>query len=447
MDDLATISSPDSLFLPRVHIENISYMRKWGSVYCLILSMERTVFPRSVLAIHGLPLEVSLIEIPDKDYRKLFIRTAVCIPSSFRILRQNPAYGSVGHLSFTFEYGSQVSRLETGTFRMCSPVSSICIPSSVEAISSECFCDCQRLSTVFFEGDSKLSRIEDSVFLNCSSLSSICIPASVEILCSNCLGNCIRLRRLAFESGSRLSRIEGDAFSGCSSLWSLWIPSQLAELSDYALRGTKFRDILIEEGNTCFDVWNDFLFDFELRSVRFHFGEESAVTIPSFAERLAVGCFSGSTILSTVVFEDGCGISEIGDSLFANRSSLISILIPSSIQTLGSSCFYRCRNLSTVIFAFGSKLSRIAESAFAYCSSLSSICIPSSVETLDAKCFSYCIRLVYVTIEPDSKLRRVDPSAFASCPSLSSIRIPSTLDRSCFVRCDSLLIQVQRFPD
>jgi hypothetical protein len=70
--------------------------------------------------------------------------------------------------------------------------------------------------------------------------------------------------------------------------------------------------------------------------------------------------------------------------------SLASILIPSSVETICGYCFDDCRNLSSVTFESGSRVSNIGECAFRNCISLRSISIPRSIQTICWFCFMNC---------------------------------------------------------
>jgi hypothetical protein len=68
----------------------------------------------------------------------------------------------------------------------CTLAKIICISASVEIIADSSFADCDTLSNVSFEFGSNLQRIEAHAFSRCSFLQSIQIPASVEFLGLRC---------------------------------------------------------------------------------------------------------------------------------------------------------------------------------------------------------------------------------------------------------------------
>jgi hypothetical protein len=119
--------------------------------------------------------------LPDSDSK------TIVIPASLTVLTkdffQNPESVDV----VTFEAGSQIRRLESGTFAHCISLTSICIAASVEFLDTKCFrvtYDRSRtpLKTVTFEAGSHLREIAPDAFSGCLRLERICIPASVEKL-------------------------------------------------------------------------------------------------------------------------------------------------------------------------------------------------------------------------------------------------------------------------
>jgi hypothetical protein len=109
---------------------------------------------------------------------------------------------------------------------------------------------------------------------------------------------------------------------------------------------------------------------------------------------------------------------------------LTSICIPSSVEILGAYSFNDCASLSSLTFEFGSQLRQIGGSAFCGCYSLRWVFIPSSVEILGEKCFSGCSLLSICDFEQFSHLNRIETEVFSCCASLSSLWIPSSV---CFL--------------
>ena len=104
--------------------------------------------------------------------------------------------------------------------------------------------------------------------------------------------------------------------------------------------------------------------------------------------------FFQCSALTTVTFESGSKLTNIGDYAFGDCTSLESLTIPSSVTSIGECAFIRCSALSTISFVSGSKLESIGGVAFWQCKSLQSITIPASVTSIGECAFGWCESLI-----------------------------------------------------
>jgi hypothetical protein len=203
------------------------------------------------------------------------------------------------------------------------------------------------------------------------------------------------------------------------------------------------------------------------------------------------------TQLSSLIWQDDCRLSTIGDRTFCRCSSLQSICLPAAlcqvtglamvesgirnvtvdsrnrffrvsgdflldfnescvvryfghdpevsigndIKILATGCFSYCASLLSVRFARDSTVATLGDSAFRCCASLQSICIPSSSTEIADACFCNCGSLSSFTFEPGCKISLLGEAAFKECASLQSICIPASTEiiRSrCLSSCTSL---------
>ena len=152
-----------------------------------------------------------------------------------------------------------------------------------------------------------LTLIRQNAFKE-SGLQSIEIPASVETIESTAFKNCTALTTVTFEKGSQLKTIEGGAkdsnyygaFCGCTSLTSIEIPASVETIGSTAFRGcTALTTVTFEKGS-------------QLKTIR---GGRDRFTY-------YYGAFYGLPNLKTVDMSACTQVEEIGDSAFANCSSL-----------------------------------------------------------------------------------------------------------------------------
>jgi hypothetical protein len=173
----------------------------------------------------------------------------------------------------SFEPNSNVRRIESRAFPLCSELRTIVIPLNIDIIGCECFVECHSLSSISFESNSKLARIDSKAFSGCVSLETIVIPPNVEIIGSGCFQECKSLSSILFELNSKVIRfglrtfslccslqalviprnveiIEPECFSVCESLWSLSfdIDSRLVRVESEAFVHTKIHSVLLPAG-------------------------------------------------------------------------------------------------------------------------------------------------------------------------------------------------------
>jgi hypothetical protein len=93
--------------------------------------------------------------------------------------------------------------------------------------------------------------------------------------------------------------------------------------------------------------------------------------------------------MSSVRFESGSRLKEIGSGAFFECSQLTLFNVPESVEILGDHCFEDCSNMERTEFEGSSRLKRISELAFAGCN-LHSITIPGLTEEIDGSAFVNC---------------------------------------------------------
>ena len=443
--------------------------------------------------------ETTVIELPAGTFQKLRNLQKVILPNTIKSINKKAFYQSglqsieipasvetIGKSAFqgckalttvTFEKGSQLKIIEgdrnydygvedCGAFQNCTSLTAIEIPASVAIIEDGAFHNCTALTTVTFEKGSQLKTIwGDScygAFTNCTSLTSIEIPASVETIEMCAFQGCTALTTVTFEKGSQLKTIEGNplfnndiienqkgAFADCISLTCIEIPASVEKIGAGAFHGcAALTTVTFEKGSQLKTIEGvSWIYS---RSYSGAFSDCTSLTsieIPASVEKIGVAAFKGCTALTTVTFETGSQLKEIGDTSLSNSyhgaftdcTSLTSIEIPANVETIGWNAFGNCQALTTVTFEKGSQLKIIWYGAnigaFQNCTSLTSIEIPASVEIIGWSAFQGCTALTTVTFEKGSQLKEIgngkypsDYGAFSDCTSLISIEIPASVE-------------------
>ena len=275
-----------------------------------------------------------------------------------------------------------------------SGVRSLSFGSDLEVINDAAFAYCSLLEEVSFAPQSQLREIKGpavsdgpngigylgdmyyqlhGAFCNCTALKSITLPASLEIIGMSSFQACSALEIVIFEKGSRLKKIEGQAaFSrGVSG-----IEPYASDFNGYSRGAFK-------------------------GCVRL-----GIIALPSSLEEIGGSVFQ-NTAISELNWQDLSHLTTIGKLAFAN-SPLSSVVIPNSLETLGEGAFLNCIQLSSVSFNKGSKITELGAFCFGtnkVCSSLEQVILPASIITLDSA-FSHR-EMSLCSFEPNSQLNKV----------------------------------------
>ena len=161
----------------------------------------------------------------------------------------------------------------------------------------------------------------------------------------------------------------------------------------------------------------------------------TSVLLPDRLTRLDDGVFGGCSSLTSVVLPDG--ITQLGDIVFGNCSSLTSVALPDGITKLGDGVFGGCSSLTSIALPDG--LTQLGDAVFVDCSSLTSVSLPDGLTQLGDFVFSGCSSLTSVAL-PDG-LTQLGGALFEECSSLTSVALPdgiTLLGDDAFNGCSSL---------
>ena len=129
-------------------------------------------------------------------------------------------------VSFSFENGSQLTKIGDSAFRDCDILKEISIPETVTYIGGYAFSGCTRLETVNIpEG---ITSIEEYTFNNCSVLKSIELPENVTSIGEAAFRYCTQLESVNIPEG--ITSIEDCTFQFCSQLKSIEIPAGITTI-------------------------------------------------------------------------------------------------------------------------------------------------------------------------------------------------------------------------
>jgi hypothetical protein len=281
--------------------------------------------------------------------------------------------------SVVFDSHSRLKALSAYAFYNCTHLHSITVPESVLVIGEGCFEGCNELTTVSFEFPARIRRIESEAFRYCSTLTSFTVPSSVSTLGQSVFKNCSRLSSATSEPPSNLTDIPDELFYDCGLLTSLCLPDSVIKIAGSAFVRTSLHSLTGRGFST-----TDSLF-MQFQKIVRCLGAPKSVVIPSTVREIGQSAFAEVSSLVDLSFEEG--VERIKFSAFHSCSGLRAVAFPASLLVISESAFFWCGGLREVTFAADSKLQCIGKEAFSSCH-LKEVLIPANLTEIDPSAFS-----------------------------------------------------------
>lgn len=345
-------------------------------------------------------------------------------------------------------------------------ITKIIIDDGVQNIASNCFWQNQAVTSVEIANSVKI--IGSCAFEKFTSIENIIIPNSVEIIEEYAFARCKSLKTITI--GTSVTEIQRGAFHDCVSLEEIYYNS------------CKNNWEKISVFNDSHQYNNDYFLSANLNTLEHEFEDEYTIDIEptcyadgsksrhctrcdsktDITEVLATNhidkcyCYEYEVVSETdktikitkylgkeakveiPTIIDGYTVVAIGESAFAENSTIISVEIPDTVKTIGKNAFFLCYNLAKVVLPEG--LTTIEYSAFSYCTGLINIRIPDSVTEIGESAFSYCSSLE--TINIPSEITYIRKNTFRACDKLTRVIVPEKveiIDEYAFAYCSSLI--------
>lgn len=186
---------------------------------------------------------------------------------------------------------STATKIAASAFENNSTIKSVVIPSSVTDVGNNAFYNCTALESVVFEGTSETGvALGQYSFCYCTSLTEVTLPNNLAPLeCGGAFEACYSITSITIPASC--TKIQSFTFSGCRNLREIIFLGDITEIARYAFQNCRF---------TTIDLPNS--------------------------------------------------LTYIGDNVFRNCSSLVSINFPNSLIDIRNNAFNGCSSLATAYF-------------------------------------------------------------------------------------------------
>ena len=427
----------------------------------------------------------------------------------------NLFYGHHYLASVEFEEGSVCTSIGESAFRSCKMLTSITIPESIVSIEKYAFYDCLSVESVIFnaiamsdltygtyQDDSNyvfyrlgentdgikvvigknVSKIPAALFYPYNYSSYIPKITSVEFeegsVCQSigeyAFYECATLTDINLPSS--LISIGKRAFAGCAGITGIDIPDSVTSIDSYAFAGTSITEITIHEqvkymGSSVFnDCASLSVVHFNANLTEHLSGVLGDAKDGTVGARLIIGknvtkipdnLFYGSSLITSLEFEEDSICDSIGYQAFNSCTGLVSITIPETITKLHNKAFYDCFKVEEINFNaiamedldFGIGPYDVRNNTF-YRVGISGAGIKLTIGNKVTRIPAYLFRpdlylydfpepvkIVSVEFEEGSVCTTIGNHAFYNCKQLRDVNLPdglTTIGNNAFYSCLSL---------
>lgn len=354
----------------------------------------------------------------------------------------------------------EMSDIGTYAFAGMTKVTEIALPDSVKTIGASAFRGCTALETVSFP--TSLTSIGDYAFSGCEKLGNLELPAALSSIGREAFYDCSSIVEIDFLTSKKLT-IGSSAFAGCTALTKavrlssaeLVIDAVGNETLDKALRpdsasGTTkegitwnadcVNGILTLQGSgaiTDGSAWTEYLPYINTVIITntasgngiTEIGEAlfkdattiEMVSLPATLTKIGADAFAGCTALKTIDLP--ASLVEIGNRAFKNCSALTEVALPHNVTVLHTEVFAGCTSLKTVTTSY--LLTTIGQGAFKDCTALEKFTIPATVTSLASEAFNGCSALTTLVVAKDG-LKTIQNNTFVGCDALATVYFAGT---------------------
>lgn len=329
-----------------------------------------------------------------------------------------------------------ITNIGNEAFKECDRITSVTIPDSITNIGDYAFYGCVNIQDIIIP-DSVI-EIGCYAFSSCSNLISVKIGNSVSYIGDHAFYNCTNLKTIDVHDG--LIDIGVDAFEniyckdkvsvvnneGYWYKYSFYIGNNLVATINDQARGQCIREGTV---NIC-------SYGFEQVPIK-------SLSIPSSVIKISKHAFE-SCQFTSVDFDAGSKLKEIGDYAFESCYNLSTAVIPDSVESIGKGIFKNCDLFSV---SLPNSMTEIPDEMFYGNYDYFVMSIPDTVTKIGKYAFYGCCNKTYSSgndelkeLEKKPNVTYIGDYAFANCGHLTKIQFPNVthIGSYAFANCTSL---------
>ncbi|MBQ9070206.1 MAG: leucine-rich repeat protein [Clostridia bacterium] len=321
-----------------------------------------------------------------------------------------------------------------------------------------------------------VDTIRHKAFNRASYITKLTISKEVTYIADEAFYRCNKLEEIVFEEGGTAPlKIESTAFNEVKKLKTITLPARAENLDLTTFDACiALENINVEEGGVNYGSVNGMLTNGACDTILYcPVTRTGAVEIPAsilaigesaFAGRAGItsvvahnktieigkNAFAGCGAIKTVTFEGGRNSDlVIGEGAFKENTGLTSVKFADSdvsdvdlgAVTIGASAFEGCTAIGELYFSTTSNIEQIEANAFNGCSRIPSLKIPATTKYIGDRAFSGCNGIQSVTFADGGVDIAFGDFVFSGCAQLTSISLPATVtvfDGSVFEGCNNI---------
>ncbi|MDR1135965.1 MAG: leucine-rich repeat protein, partial [Clostridiales Family XIII bacterium] len=278
-----------------------------------------------------------------------------------------------------------------------------------------------------------ITDIGYAAFHNMSRLTSISFGKGLQFIDSNAFSYCDSVTELSFAS-ELVPENSASILVGFSNLKMIYVPDESFAAYVEAMSGSLPSGAEILTANYDDEVSSFLIVDGVLQA---YLGDGGRVKIPEGVTEIGDSAFANNRTVTKVVFNEG--LKKIGDSAFMNAALIGAIEFPESLESIGAYAFSGTTGLAGVL-QIPDKVVSIGNAAFYNNRDFTSLKLGSSVVTIGDEAFQGCTRIMGVLKLPSTTVS-IGQRAFMQCLSFTELSLNmglKTIGDMAFWNCPSI---------